>query len=164
MKSLCQKADSTAKMPALAILAVLLAGTFSAFPWGKEGHEEIARAAETMLSNSTLAHVQALLGTNDMPAVAVWADEARQLMKYHTGPLTNSAEALRFVKQHPDNDKWHFDNLPLGTTNYDYKSRFVTNDDIVHVLTNCIAVLEGHSKFLTTTQALRYIIHLVGDI
>jgi hypothetical protein len=83
MKSLCQKADSTAKMPALAILAVLLAGTFSAFPWGKEGHEEIARAAETMLSNSALAHVQALLGTNDMPAVAVWADEARQLMKYY---------------------------------------------------------------------------------
>ena len=146
------------------VLALLSIATMPAYPWGQQGHEQIARLAQTMLTSAALTHVHHLLGTNDMASLSVWADRARQLMKYHNGPLTNSTEAHQFVLKHPDNDKWHFDDLPLGTFKYVYNGRFATNNDIVHSLTNCIAVLEGNSKFITTTQALRYIIHLVGDI
>ncbi len=146
------------------VLALLSIATMPAYPWGQQGHEQIARLAQTMLTSAALTHVHHLLGTNDMASVSVWADRARQLMKYHNGPLTNSPEAHQFILEHPDNDKWHFDDLPLGTFKYVYNGRFATNNDIVHSLTNCIAVLEGNSKFITTTQALRYIIHLVGDI
>ena len=135
-----------------------------ALPWGQKGHETIAALAQTMLSNSVLAKVQAILHTNEMASVALWADQARQLMKYHTGPLTNSAEAKAFILAHPDNADWHFVDLPLKTSHYDYTSRFATNSDVVHTLTNCIAVLEGKPGSITTTQALRYLIHLAGDI
>jgi hypothetical protein len=117
-----------------------------------------------MLSNNVLAKVQSILRTNNLASVALWADQARQLMKYHTGPLTNSDEAKAFVKDHPANADWHFVDLPLKTSHYDYNGRFATNTDIVHALTNCIATLEGNPGSMTTTQALRYLIHLVGDI
>jgi hypothetical protein len=134
--------------------------------WGREGHQKVAALAQTMLSNNVLTQVQSILGPKSLATVAVWADDARKLMKdlNNPGPLQGNAEAEKFILDHPDNDKWHFVDLPLKTSSYAYHSRFAQSNDIVHVLTNCIAVLEGKSNFMTTTQALRYVIHLVGDL
>lgn len=128
------------------------------------GHIVIAQVAQTMLSNNIVQKVQSILQTNEMSSVALWADQVRQLMQFHSGPLTNNAEAKQFIIDHPDNDQWHFLNLPLNTFKYLYNGRFAGPSDIVHVLTNCIAVLEGKSTFMTKPQALRVLIHLVGDI
>jgi hypothetical protein len=148
------------------LAALLTLAALPAFPWGRDGHETIAALAQTMLSNNVLTKVRTILNTNELASVSVWADQVRSLMKdrLHPGPLTNSVEAHEFIAAHPDNDQWHFVDLPLSTSKYEFKSRFAATNDIVHTLTNCIAVLEGKSGFITTTQALRYIIHLVGDI
>src|ERR1051326_5276222 len=162
-----EKAGVRASLAFVSLLSIALVQFFlplRTLAWGHEGHEVIAALAQTMLSNNVLAKVQSILQTNEMASVALWADQARQLMKYHTGPLTNSDEAKHFIAAHPDNADWHFLNLPLKTSGYDYNGRFATNTDIVHALTNCIAVLEGQPGSITTTQALRYIIHLAGDI
>jgi hypothetical protein len=155
----------------LHLLAFLVWFCFAAvsprtWAWGREGHEKIADLAQTMLSNNVLTKVQSILGPTSLSSVALWADQTRQLMKdaNNPGPLKGNAEAEKFIADHPDNDKWHFVNLPLKVSKYTYNGRFATSNDIVHTLTNCIAVLEGKSHFMTTTQALRYIIHLVGDL
>ena len=141
-------------------------GVVPVLPWGQLGHESIADLAQTLVSNNVLAKVRVILNTNDLASVALWADQARQLMKdeFHPGPLKGDAEAERFIQDHPDNDKWHFADLPLGTFKYVYEGRFAVTNDIVHSLDHCVAVLEGKSKTLTRAQALRYVIHLVGDI
>lgn len=148
----------------LIILVPLLLCADRAFPWSQQGHVIIAQAAQTMLSNNVLKKVQSILNTNEMSSVALWADQVRQLMQFKSGPLVGNAEAQQFIIDHPDNDKWHFVNLPLNTFKYLYNGRFADPNDIVHVLTNCIAVLEGDSTFMTKPQALRVLIHMVGDI
>lgn len=148
---------------ALLLLCFLAAAT-RCFAWGKEGHEAIAALAQTMLSAPVLAKVQATLGTNEMASVALWADEARQLMRYHTGALVGNKEALDFVKKFPDNDQWHFANLPLDTFQYLPNGRFARTNDVIHSIESCVDVLEGHSERMTKPQALRYLIHLVGDL
>jgi hypothetical protein len=151
------------KAPVL-FVALTLGFASLAFGWGKEGHTAIAQLAETMLSAKASNAVHKLIGTNNLASVALWADQTRQLMDYHTGALVGNLEASNFNIAHPNNDKWHFCNLPLDTFKYLDDGTFATNTDIVHTLTNCIAVLEGRSQFVTTTQALRYVVHLVGDL
>src|SRR2546423_17954 len=91
------------RWPVIAILLHLGLG-FSAFSWGPEGHEGIARVAQTMLSNSVLTKVQSILDTNEMASIALWADQARQLMKdnVHAGPLKGNPEAEQFILDHKD--------------------------------------------------------------
>jgi len=62
------------------------------------------------------------------------------------------------------NRNWHFVNLPLGTLRYVRSSHFVSTNDIVHALNLCLAVLEGRSQQMSKTHALRWLVHLVGDI
>ncbi len=142
------------------------AATARTFAWSEPGHEIIASLAQTMISNTALAKVRAILATNDLASISVWADQARQLMKDHAhpGPLKGDPDAEQFIADHRDNDKWHFVNLPLNTFQYFYNGRFATSNDIVHTISTCIDVLENHSQSLTKPQALRCLIHFIGDI
>ena len=44
------------------MLALLWIATMPAYPWGQQGHEQIARLAQTMLTSAALTHVNHLLG------------------------------------------------------------------------------------------------------
>jgi hypothetical protein len=57
-----------------------------------------------------------------------------------------------------------FVNLALGSDNYVDDGPFSTSFDIVHSINLCVSVLEGKSKVFTKLQALRFLVHLVGDI
>ena len=83
------------------------------------------------------------------------------------GPLRGNEEALAFNRKFPNSGMWHFVNLPLGTTSYEQITRFALQDDVVHAISRCVAVLESAStkpEDFTKVQALRLLVHFVGDI
>src|SRR6266481_237855 len=143
---------------------VALFFTTPAYPWGAEGHQAIGEAARTMLTPKARIEIQKLLGDDDLASIAVWLDDVRNLAHHHSGPLRDDPEAMAFNAKFPENDSWHFVDLPVGFTNYSLDGPFSSPNDIVHALGMAIDVLEGKSSQFTKVQALRIIVHLVGDI
>lgn len=146
------------------LLALLALGTAPrAFAWGRLGHEAISTVASGLLHEKARLQVKKILGTENLADVSVWLDELRSA-QHGTGPLAGDAEAAAFNKKFPDNHQWHFVNLPLETPAYTASSRFVDSNDVVHLINASIAVLEGKSRKFTPAQALRVLVHLVGDV
>jgi hypothetical protein len=146
-------------LPAL----MLLATGARAFAWDALGHEAIGTLAGSLLHERARLQVKKILGTDNLAAVSVWLDQVRSA-EHGTGPLAGNAEAAAFNKKFPDNHLWHFVNLPLDTAVYSVSSRFAGPDDVVHSINASVAVLEGKSRRFTPAQALRVLVHLVGDI
>jgi hypothetical protein len=142
-----------------AFLALLL-GT-QAFPWGREGHQTVAAIAQPLLNDGARAAVANILGTETLADAAEWPDA----IKPPFGTLCMTAEAKAFNHEHADNKKWHYVNFPVGSTKYSATSLFAYPHDVVHMINGCVAVLEGGEfEQLTSKEALRFLVHLVGDI
>ena len=137
--------------------------------WGPLGHSVIAAIAEKHLSSTTQSHVAALLAQGhdtDLPSIANWADEVRAAGSGR-GPLSDDAEARAFNAKFPTNALWHFVDLPLGTEDYRKVAAFTSVNDVVHAIKRCVAVLErpeNRPDDFTKPQALRLLVHFVGDI
>lgn len=131
--------------------------------WGQEGHKSVGELARMKLTPATRAWITKLLGNDDLADVAVWADDVRSAGR-HSGPLVDDSEALAFNKKFPNNKNWHFVDLPLGTKAYSLSGKFSSKDDIVHAINRCIEVLEDRSGEFTKSQAVRLLVHFVGDL
>lgn len=157
---------------------VLLAAAGPAAAWGIEGHVAIGDVARTLLTPKARAAVTAILGTDDLGSLANWADDVRSAA-FGRGPLAGDAEAARLNREFPDNGSWHFVDLPLGSNGYPRgASPFTSNHDVVHVIDRCIQILThpkpiarvnaassvSQAPELTRAEALKYLIHLVGDV
>lgn len=125
--------------------------------WGTEGHQIVGKIATQYLTESTKREVTALLaddlnvsgarsGRTTLAEVGSWADEFR-----NTGAGRRTAP-------------WHYDNVPLCG---DTSAEKICPDG------NCAsAQLERHLKILadktattrSRNEALKWIVHLVGDI
>jgi hypothetical protein len=165
---------------------VLLTLTSRAFGWGNEGHQAIAEAVQGALTDRVAkALAQILVGSDALPpgtlaSIATWPDEVRA--RHAFGKIAvgwddaAKQEADRFNRDHPTNAQWHFVNLPLGATRYpadlaslpaaDSMGAFTSRDDIVQALQTCITILESATPTPTFSkvQAVRWLVHLVGDI
>jgi hypothetical protein len=150
-------------------LAVFLVSGGKALAWGQEGHAAIAALAEDLISPHTRAKVQELLnqgGDKDLVSIASWADLVL-IAAHDEGPLRGNQEALAFSRKFPNSGMWHFVNLPLGTTSYEQITQFDAPDDVVHAISRCLDVLESpltRPEDFTKVQALRLLVHFVGDI
>jgi hypothetical protein len=137
--------------------------------WGPLGHCAIAAIAEKHLSAAAQSQVAAILAQghdSDLPSIANWADEVRAAASGR-GPLTNDAEARAFNAKFPTNALWHFVDLPLGAEDYRQVVAFTSVNDVVHAIKRCVAVLEkagSQADDFTKPQALRLLVHFVGDI
>lgn len=152
------------------IIRILICGllilTFAAqgLAYGGEGHRAIAKAAEGFLNPQARAGVQKLLGSTDLGSVATWPDDLKQAAR-GKGPLVNDPEAAKFNHDFPKNGSWHFVNLPLGMPTYADTGPFSDPNDVVHAINGCIRILEGKpTPNFSQLQALRFLVHLVGDV
>ncbi len=133
----------------LTILTALLGVSVFLISWGVTGHRTIGRIAENHLSAQARAAVNELLGTASLADVSTWADEVRSQPEYrHTS-------------------SWHFLNLPLGLSysQFEQQVQEMTGDNVYSALLNQEHILGDR----TTTKeqkadALKYIVHFVGDI
>jgi hypothetical protein len=140
-------------MTFLASLAFLLGAPLNAFAWGYEGHRIIAEIAEQFLQPQTAHQVRELLAIENVTTLAevsTWADEIRL--------------------QHPETRPWHYVNIPLTLP---------TGEPAVYdALRDCpkdacvVAKIEQFKRELRDRQlperqrleALKYIVHFVGDV
>jgi hypothetical protein len=148
------------KRPVIAVLTALLLAT-QAFPWGKEGHQTVADIAQSLLNDQAKAAITQILGDETLADAAEWADA----IKAPQGSLCQTPEAKAFNHAHGDNKKWHYVNFPVGSKKYTATSRFAYPHDVVQIINGCVTVLEGGEfENLTQKDALRLLLHFVGDV
>lgn len=153
--------------PALILLALPIAS----FGYGDAGHQTVGAIADQLISTSpnTVAQVRALIGNTTLERVSIWADDAKH------NPNQNDAEMMAFIRAnaHPsahDHFHYHYTNIPIQETHYRAGSVGASRSDIVHMIRNCIAILEGRSNAtnnptgIPPKTALRLLVHYVGDI
>jgi len=147
------------------LLSILLAcAPIGVRAWGNEGHETVGAMADALIAGSHAeAEVRALLKKKEsLSSISVWADCA----KGYCGPLT--AEMKTFVQANPHHHDYHFTDVPYQLAAYQGSPVGTGDDDVVHILGQCIAVLRDDSSnnphAFTKRQALLLLTHLVGDI
>ena len=129
---------------ALAAAALLLPSP--ALAWGKTGHRVIAAIADTQLSGLARAQIEQILGPGEsLDEAANWPDEMR------------SAPGNFWQKT---SVPWHF--MDFNGIVYD---RAPPEGDALEALHHFTAVLKDANASVPEKQeALRWIVHLVGDL
>jgi hypothetical protein len=143
--------------------ASCIAATANLGAWSAPGHQTVGLIGYALLSPTAKTHVDAILAPSggDIAAAATWPDDIKPLI----GKLSTTPEGRAFNKAHADNKKWHYVNFPVGSTAYALSSPYATDNDLIHTVQGCIDVLEGRSyNNLSSLDALRYLVHLVGDV
>jgi hypothetical protein len=113
--------------------------------WGALGHRVIARIAAERLSAPVRAEVDTLLGGLTLRDVAVWADSIRP-SRPETGPF-------------------HYINVPTDSAFAGWPRYCPATGCILEALERYRAILTDRSKPPSErAEALRWIVHLVGDL
>jgi len=116
-----------------------------ALAWGKTGHRVVAALADAQLSGLARAHVKELLGVESLDEAATWPDEMR------------SAPTQFWQKTATP---WHY--VTLNGVIYDHAP---SEGDALQALQRFSATLRDPNASLAEKQlALRFIVHLVGDL
>ncbi|NUT01627.1 MAG: S1/P1 nuclease, partial [Sphingomonas sp.] len=116
-----------------------------AYAWGKTGHRVVAALADAQLSGLTRAHVKELLGVESLDEAATWPDEMR------------SAPGQFWQKT---STPWHY--VTLNGVVYDHAP---SEGDALEALNKFSATLRDPNATLGDKQlALRFVVHLVGDL
>ena len=117
-----------------------------ALAWGKTGHRVVAAIADTQLSGLTRAHIRELLGgAESLDEAATWPDDMR------AAPGTFWQKTAT---------PWHY--VTLDGITYDHAP---PEGDALEALGHFRSVLQDSNASLADKQlALRFIVHLVGDL
>jgi hypothetical protein len=117
--------------------------------WGVTGHRTIGRIAEGHLTAPAKAAVHELIGDTTLAEISTWPDEVRSQPAYrNTGP-------------------WHYINLPLGLsfTDFETKVKGMTQENVFSALQQQEQILGSATSTRTQkVEALKYIVHFVGDL
>ena len=129
--------------------ALMLLVALPAAAWGPRGHAIVADLAARQLSPPARAEVERLLGAEARAALvanATWADEMKSWPGYgRAGPL-------------------HYVNFPRGTCAYDATRDCRGGRCVVAAIARFRAVLASDAPDAERRDALRWLIHLVGDV
>jgi hypothetical protein len=136
------------------LLSYCLISPFPAYPWWESGHQAIARLAANHLTPQARGRIAEILGVENTPeivaealaAASTWADETKAETK--TG-------------------NWHFIDLALQDQKSDIPAR-CPGDNCAPARIRLFAVQLGSRHAVdsrwSNLDALRYVVHLVGDI
>jgi hypothetical protein len=125
------------------LVGALLCG--SAWAWGSEGHQVVALIAEKQLTPNARAEVNRLLALEPgetLASISSWADEHRSPQ---TGP-------------------WHYVNFPKGDCNYQPERDCPDGHCVVAAIEKFTSVLESSASDEKRLNALKYLVHFVGDV
>ena len=130
----------------LALGACVAALPSPALAWGKTGHRVVAAIADTQLSGLARAHIREILGPGEsLDEAANWPDEMRAAPE----PFWQKTAT-----------PWHY--VTLNGIVYDHAP---PEGDALEALAHFRAVLRDSKASLADKQlALRFVVHLVGDL
>ena len=131
------------------LLASALLLIYPAYPWWETGHQTVARIAAANLSPVARTHVARILNVPDAPEsvadalaqASLWADETKAETK--TGD-------------------WHFINLALQDQPSDIPKRCPDDNCVTARIRLFASRLASDSS--SRLEALRYLVHFVGDV
>lgn len=111
--------------------------------WGFKGHRAVATIAQKHLNANTAYVTASYLKGEQMEAVSTWADENRN----------------------PKTAPWHYINLPLGLTRDAFVKAVQESDNNVYtaILKTEATLKDANASIEAKNEALKYLIHLVGD-
>jgi hypothetical protein len=117
-----------------------------AMAWGKTGHRTVAAIADSQLSGLARAHVREILGgAESLDEAATWPDDMRSAL----GDFWRKTAT-----------PWHY--VTLDGVTYDHAP---PEGDALEALARFREVLRSPTASLAEKQlALRFIVHLVGDL
>lgn len=117
----------------------------AALAWGVEGHQLIARIAETQLTPTARLEIQKLIAQEPgatLVSISTWADE-------HRNPATAP---------------WHYVNFPRGNCHYQPDRDCPDGKCVIAAINRQAEVMRTASDPGKRLTALKYLVHLVGDI
>ena len=148
-------------------LFIILSSLTPAFGWGPDGHSALGKIASLRINSHTRQRLAQILKPGEtLAGIANWADIVKRRVG-ETDPDTDTNAFLQDVTHNAQNASWHYDDLPLGCSDYNTCTGFTPGDDVVHILNICIRTLQGNpdpNQPLTPRNALRLLVHLVGDL
>ena len=142
--------------------AIVLITPSQVWAWGCVGHQTIALIAEKHLNAHAAAMVNQLLRGNPIDPTL-----ARYCQPVSSDPMADSSTWPDDIRsRHPEYSPWHFIDVPLGVSHGDIEKYCPKSTDCV------TSVLREQIKILQTpgtdpqqkADALRFVIHFVGDI
>ena len=111
--------------------------------WGPEGHHTIARIAGNNLSPKAMAAVNDLLGVS-MADASTWADEIRP-QRRETAP-------------------WHYINIPIDAARTNSVDYCPNEGCVVSKIEELVKTLKTSTDREERVEALKFLIHFVGDM
>jgi hypothetical protein len=139
----------------VAALTLSVATVPGAWAWGPQGHRTVGAIADRLLTPAARAQVAQLLaadldklgnpsGRTTLESVAVWADEVRGTPA--------------------DRPRWHYDDVPLcgSAPRASYCPAGECNSAQLERLTAVLT--DARADLRARNEALKWIVHLVGDI
>jgi hypothetical protein len=115
------------------------------YAWGAEGHRLIGDLAESQLTPGARVGVRRLLALEpgaSLSSISTWADEIR------------SRETA----------SWHYVNPPPGNCSYERERDCEAGQCAVEALTTQIELLKSKAPDDQRLVALKWVVHLVGDV
>ena len=144
------------------MLVAALAVPATSWGWGCEGHQTVALIAEKHLNPRALAMVNKILTDDPIdPSLKRWCDP--------TG-LDNMADSASWPDDYRTIDEstgpWHYIDIPLGAPRGDIQKYCPPADGCVtEAIRAQIKILKSPGvDAKTKAKALRFVIHLVGDL
>ncbi|HYG07968.1 MAG TPA: S1/P1 nuclease [Stenotrophomonas sp.] len=134
------------------VLSLLALNAPTAQAWGGQGHRLVARIADTELTPEARQQVAELLAGEPDPTlagIASWADKLRE----HDPKLGKQSSP------------WHYVNLGENDCAYSPPRNCPKGNCVIEALKAQTALLADRSQPLDTRrQALKFVVHFVGDI
>lgn len=126
-------------------ILILLLQTVSAYGWGKTGHRLIARIAEAELSPATSRAISQILGKKSIVSVSLWADAIK--------------------KKRPETGKFHYCDFPKSSNEEQSIESDTSQENVISTLSSFLEVLQNpQASKRKKREALKFVVHLVGDI
>ena len=145
------------------LLLVLLAALSTASPmfaWGCKGHQTIALIAERHLAPEVRQYLEALL--RDDP---VDAELKRYCGNFNGSLLADSSTWPDDVRNTRKNGAWHYIDIPRDASRRPIESFCGDSGCVTRAITDQLAILkDAHALPGKRAEAIRYLIHFIGDL
>lgn len=146
------------------LLAAVLIASVAAVPqaqgWGCKGHQTVALIAEKHLTPEARQLVEKLLGANHIdPLLKRWCGSATNDL------LVDASTWPDDVRNERHNGPWHYIDIPRGKHKGSLEEYCGADGCVTHAIEEQRAILKEKSADpLKRAEALRYLIHFVGDL
>ncbi len=143
----------------LSLVAVSLFSS-SAFAWGCKGHQTVALIAEAHLTPETRQYLDALLKDNPIDP-----ELKRYCGNFSGSLLADSSTWPDDIRNTAHNGPWHYIDIPRGAPHAPLSRYCGDSGCVTQAIVEQMAILkDAHADPRKRANALRYIIHFVGDL